>query len=126
MPTYSYEEAYESSLEYFNGKDLAAKIFVDKYALAAGVEAVITETTGLLDEEDLDRYFSTSVWGLAVVFALAFAFAAAFALAFALALAVAFAAALAFAFALALAVAFVLLEVLGLLLAMSRFAVVFT
>jgi len=31
--SYSYDEAYQSSLEYFNGNDLAAKVFVDKYAL---------------------------------------------------------------------------------------------
>lgn len=31
--TYTYEEAYKASLEYFNNDDLAAKVFVDKYAL---------------------------------------------------------------------------------------------
>ena len=31
--TYSYEEAFEKSLEYFKDDDLAAKVFVDKYAL---------------------------------------------------------------------------------------------
>lgn len=30
---YSYEEAFESSKEYFDGDSLAAKVFVDKYAL---------------------------------------------------------------------------------------------
>lgn len=30
---YSYEEALQSSVEYFNGDELAAKVFVDKYAL---------------------------------------------------------------------------------------------
>jgi ribonucleoside-diphosphate reductase alpha chain len=30
---YSYEEALQSSAEYFNGDELAAKVFVDKYAL---------------------------------------------------------------------------------------------
>ena len=29
----SYDEAYKASLEYFDGDDLAAKVFVDKYAL---------------------------------------------------------------------------------------------
>lgn len=33
MKKYTYEEVYNSSLEYFNGDDLAAKVFVDKYAL---------------------------------------------------------------------------------------------
>lgn len=30
---YSYDEAYKASLEYFNSNELAAKVFVDKYAL---------------------------------------------------------------------------------------------
>ena len=30
---YTYEEAFEASKEYFNGDELAAKVFVDKYAL---------------------------------------------------------------------------------------------
>jgi len=32
-PNYSYSEAYNASLEYFHGNDLAAKVFVDKYAV---------------------------------------------------------------------------------------------
>ena len=31
--TYTYEEAYNSSLEYFTGDELAAKVWVNKYAL---------------------------------------------------------------------------------------------
>lgn len=31
--TYTYEEAFEKSLEYFNNDELAAKVFIDKYAL---------------------------------------------------------------------------------------------
>src|ERR1700733_1165648 len=31
--TYSYNEVFNASIEYFNGDDLAAKVFVDKYAL---------------------------------------------------------------------------------------------
>lgn len=30
---YTYEEAFQASLSYFNGEELAAKVFVDKYAL---------------------------------------------------------------------------------------------
>jgi ribonucleoside-diphosphate reductase alpha chain len=30
---YSYEDAIKSSTDYFNGDTLAAKVFVDKYAL---------------------------------------------------------------------------------------------
>ena len=33
MNTYTYKECYEASLEYFNGDDLASKVFLDKYAL---------------------------------------------------------------------------------------------
>lgn len=33
MKTYTYEEALNASVEYFKGDDLAAKVFVDKYAL---------------------------------------------------------------------------------------------
>jgi len=33
MKVYSYDEVLEASTEYFNGDDLAAKVFVDKYAL---------------------------------------------------------------------------------------------
>lgn len=33
MKTYTYEEALAASTEYFKGDDLAAKVFVDKYAL---------------------------------------------------------------------------------------------
>lgn len=33
MSGYSYSEAYEASKKYFNGNELAAKVFVDKYAL---------------------------------------------------------------------------------------------
>ena len=33
MTTYTYNEAYEASLNYFNGDELAASVFVSKYAL---------------------------------------------------------------------------------------------
>lgn len=33
MKTYTYDQVYNASLEYFNGDELAAKVFVDKYAL---------------------------------------------------------------------------------------------
>ena len=31
--TYSYDEAFQSSLEYFNGDELAARVWVNKYAM---------------------------------------------------------------------------------------------
>ena len=33
MKTYSYEEALEASVEYFNGDELAANVWINKYAL---------------------------------------------------------------------------------------------
>ena len=33
MKKYTYEDVYNSSLEYFNGDELAAGVFVGKYAL---------------------------------------------------------------------------------------------
>lgn len=33
QPTYSYEEAYSASLNYFNGDELAARVWVNKYAM---------------------------------------------------------------------------------------------
>lgn len=31
--TYTYDEAYEATLEYFGGDELAARVWVSKYAL---------------------------------------------------------------------------------------------
>ena len=33
MNSYTYDQAFEASVKYFNGDELAAKVFVDKYAL---------------------------------------------------------------------------------------------
>ena len=33
MATYSFDEAYEASVYYFHGDELAAKVWVSKYAL---------------------------------------------------------------------------------------------
>ncbi len=33
MKTYTYDEAFEASLRYFDGDDLAARVWVSKYAL---------------------------------------------------------------------------------------------
>ena len=33
LKTYSFEEAYEASLEYFDGEELAARVWVNKYAM---------------------------------------------------------------------------------------------
>ena len=36
--TYSYEEAYEESLRYFQGDELAARVWVNKYAVKDSFE----------------------------------------------------------------------------------------
>jgi len=41
---YSYSEAVAASLEYFNGNDLAARIFVDKYALRDNDGRIVEKT----------------------------------------------------------------------------------
>ena len=33
MQTYTYEEAYQASLNYFGGDELAARVWVNKYAI---------------------------------------------------------------------------------------------
>ena len=44
MKVYSYEEAYEKSLEYFNDDDLAANVFVNKYALRNEKNELVEKT----------------------------------------------------------------------------------
>ena len=41
---YSYEEAVQESTKYFNGDDLAARVFVDKYALRDGNQNLLEQT----------------------------------------------------------------------------------
>jgi ribonucleoside-diphosphate reductase alpha chain len=41
VKTYTYEEAFDSSLEYFNGNEFSAKVFVDKYALKNEKEELV-------------------------------------------------------------------------------------
>ena len=64
--TYSYEEAFAKSLEYFNGDELAARVWVNKYAvkdsfgniyhqrLAAFLDRA--ENAGLCAESGVVRY----------------------------------------------------------------------
>ena len=33
LKTYSYDEAYEATLKYFDGDELAARVWVNKYAM---------------------------------------------------------------------------------------------
>lgn len=44
ISTYSYDEAFEKSKQYFNGDELAAKVFVDKYALRDKKENILEDT----------------------------------------------------------------------------------
>ena len=41
---YSYEEAYQSSLAYFEGDESAARVWVDKYALKDGLGNIYEKT----------------------------------------------------------------------------------
>ena len=43
-PGYSYEEAIQASTEYFGGDDLAARVFVDKYALRDDRQRLLEKT----------------------------------------------------------------------------------
>ncbi len=44
LKTYSYDEALKASIEYFNGDELAAKVFVDKYALRNSNQSLVELT----------------------------------------------------------------------------------
>lgn len=44
MQTYTYEEAFQLSLEYFAGDELAAKVFLDKYALRDNQQNLLEAT----------------------------------------------------------------------------------
>jgi len=41
---YSYEEAFEASKKYFNGDELAAKVFIDKYSLRNNENEILEDT----------------------------------------------------------------------------------
>ena len=44
IETYSYDEAFTSSVNYFNGDELAAKVFVDKYVLRNENDELLEKT----------------------------------------------------------------------------------
>ena len=44
MNTYTKEEAYEASLKYFNGDELAASVFISKYALRNAEGSLLEKT----------------------------------------------------------------------------------
>lgn len=44
MKTYTYQEAFDASVSYFKGDELAAKVFVDKYALRNKDNALLEKT----------------------------------------------------------------------------------
>ena len=41
---YGYQEALDASIDYFNGDELAAKVFVDKYALRDNEKNLLEKT----------------------------------------------------------------------------------
>jgi ribonucleoside-diphosphate reductase alpha chain len=44
QPTYTTDEAYQASLQYFKGDDLAARVWVNKYALKDSYGAIFEAT----------------------------------------------------------------------------------
>ena len=46
--TYTYDEAYEASKKYFDGDELAARVWVSKYALKDSDGKIYEETFGLV------------------------------------------------------------------------------
>jgi ribonucleoside-diphosphate reductase alpha chain len=44
MKIYNYDEAFQLSLEYFEGDELAAKVFLDKYALRDNQQNLLEAT----------------------------------------------------------------------------------
>lgn len=68
---FSYEEAYQKSLEYFGGDELAAKVFIDKYALRDGDNNILEDTPQAMHERiarelariEAGKYVSSSPMG---------------------------------------------------------------
>ena len=42
--TYTYDEAFKASLDYFNGDELAARVWVNKYAMKDSFGAIYEES----------------------------------------------------------------------------------
>ena len=53
---YTYDQVFQASLEYFNGDELAAKVFVDKYALRDGEDNLLEKTP-----EDMHRRIAKEI-----------------------------------------------------------------
>ena len=53
--TYSFEEAHKASLEYFGGDDLAARVWVNKYALKDSYGNIYTPTVFHANSEEWER-----------------------------------------------------------------------
>lgn len=56
MKKYTFDEAYQASLDYFNGDELAAKVFVNKYALKDGFGDIFEKTP-----EDLHHRLASEI-----------------------------------------------------------------
>ncbi|HUS49642.1 MAG TPA: ribonucleotide reductase N-terminal alpha domain-containing protein, partial [Candidatus Paceibacterota bacterium] len=53
---YTYDQVFQASLEYFNNDELAAKVFVDKYALRDGEDNLLEKTP-----EDMHRRIAKEI-----------------------------------------------------------------
>ena len=56
MATYSFDEAYEASVNYFKGDELAAKVWVSKYALKDSFGNIYEKTP-----DDMPQRISRSI-----------------------------------------------------------------
>lgn len=54
--TYSYDEAFNASLKYFNGDELAARVWVSKYALKDSFGNIFEETP-----DDMHRRIASEI-----------------------------------------------------------------
>jgi ribonucleoside-diphosphate reductase alpha chain len=55
--SFSFDDAYKASLEYFNGDELAAKVFVNKYALKDGFGKIYEKTPADMHRRLTDEIF---------------------------------------------------------------------
>ena len=56
LKTYSYDEAFNASVDYFDGDELAARVWVSKYALKDSVGNIYEQTP-----EDMHRRIASEI-----------------------------------------------------------------
>ena len=54
---YSYDEAYKASLEYFENNELAAKVFLDKYALRDNENNILEKTPDMMHDRLAKEFY---------------------------------------------------------------------